>query len=101
MTVDVMNRAGLAHGKEASEGVCGRKAGCVVGGGQHGCCSGLNDTVCHSELPEHLCSGQLDGLLGEGLVFVSVAMAAPAERTVGSEECVLAGSEGCNANGGN
>ena len=54
----------------------------------------------HSELPEHLCSGQFDGLLGEGL-FVSVAVAAPAEITVGSKECMPAGSEGCNANGGN
>ena len=55
----------------------------------------------HSELPEHLCSGQLDGLLGEVSLFVSVAVAAPAEHTVGSEECVPAGSKGCNANGGN
>ena len=39
-----------------------------LGGGQRGCCSGMSDTVRHSELPEHLCSGQLDSLLGEGLV---------------------------------
>ena len=63
-----MNGAGPVRGKAASEGVLGRRAGCVVGGGQRGCCSGLSDTVWHSELPEHLCSGQLDGLLGEGLV---------------------------------
>ena len=93
-----MNGAGPAHGKEASEGVWGRRAGCVVGGGQRGCCSELSNTVRHSELPEHLCSGQLDGLLGEVWLFVSAALAAPAERTVGSEECVPAGSEGCDAN---
>ena len=52
----------------ASEGVWGRRAGCVVGDGQRGCCSRLSDTVRHSELTEHLCSGQLDGLLGEGLI---------------------------------
>ena len=69
-----MNGAGPAHGKEASEGVWGRRAGCVVGGGQRDCCSGLSgkvncrSTVWQSELPEHLCSGKLDGLLGEGLV---------------------------------
>ena len=28
-----MNGAGPARGKEASEGVWGRRAGCVVGGG--------------------------------------------------------------------
>ena len=53
---------------EASEGVWGRREGCVFGGGQRGCCSGLSNTVRHSELPEHRCSDQLDGLLGEGLV---------------------------------
>ena len=100
MAVEVVNKAGPAHGKEASEGVWERRAGCVVGGGQRGCCSRLSDTVQHSELPEHLCSGQLDGLLGEGL-FVSVAVAAPTEHTVGSEECMPAGSEGCDTNGGN
>ena len=50
-----MNGAGPAHGKEADECLC------VVGGGQL-------DTVRHSELSEHMCSGELDGLLGEGLV---------------------------------
>ena len=64
----MVNRAGPAHGKEANEGVWGRRAGCAVGGGQRGCYSGLSDTVRHSELPEHLCSGQLDSLLGEGLI---------------------------------
>ena len=73
----------------------------MFGGGQRACCSGLNNTVQHSELPEHLCSGQLDSLLGEGLVVCQWAMAAPAERTMGSEECVSASSEGCDANGGN
>ena len=34
MAVEVVNRARPAHGKEASEGVWGRRAGCVVGGGQ-------------------------------------------------------------------
>ena len=49
--------------------VClGERVSCVVVDGKHGSCSGLSDTVQHSELPEHLCSGQLDGLLGEGLV---------------------------------
>ena len=49
--------------------VClGERVNCVVVDGKHGSCSGLSDTVRHSELPEHLCSGQLDGLLGEGLV---------------------------------
>ena len=49
--------------------VClGERVSCVVVDGKHGSCSGLSDTVRHSELPEHLCSGQLDGLLGEGLV---------------------------------
>ena len=33
MAVEVVNGAGPAHGKEASEGVWGRRAGCVVGGG--------------------------------------------------------------------
>ena len=66
--VEVVNGAGPAHGKEASEGVWGRRAGCVVGGGQRDCCSGLSGTVWQSELPEHLCSGKLDGLLSEGLV---------------------------------
>ena len=64
----MVNGAGPVHGKEASEGIWERRAGCAVGGGHHGCCSGLSDTVRHSELPEHLCSGQLDGLLGEGLI---------------------------------
>ena len=63
-----MNGAGPAHGKEASEGVWGRRASCMVGNGQRGCCSRLSNTVQHTELPEHLCSGQLDRLLGEGLV---------------------------------
>ena len=69
--------------------------------GQRGCCSGLSDTVQHSELPELLCSGQLDGLLGKGLVVVSSTVAAPAEHTVGSKECMPTSSEGCDANGGN
>ena len=30
MHVEVVNGAGPAHGKEASEGVWGRRAGCVV-----------------------------------------------------------------------
>ena len=68
MAVEVVNGAGPAHGKEASEGVWGRRADCVVGGGQRGSCSGLSDTVWQNELPEHLCSGQLDGLLGEGFI---------------------------------
>ena len=33
MAVEVVNGAGPVHGKEASEGVWGRRAGCVVGGG--------------------------------------------------------------------
>ena len=57
MAVEVVNGAGPAHGKEVSEGVWGRRAGCVVVGGQRGCCSRLSDTVWHSELLEHLCSG--------------------------------------------
>ena len=55
----------------------------------------------HHALPEHLCRGQLDRLLGEGLMSGSVAVVASGERTVGSEELVPAGSEGCNANDGN
>ena len=66
--VELVNGAGPAHGKEASEGVWGRRAGCVVGGGQRDCCSGLSGTVWQSELPEYLCSGKLDGLLSESLV---------------------------------
>ena len=88
-----MNGAGPAHGKETSEGVWGRRAGCVVGSGHRGCCSGLSDTVRHtdSELPEHPCSSQLDGLLGEGLVVCQCGRGGsrPA-HTVGSEECVPA-----------
>ena len=44
MAVEVANGAGPVCGKEASEGVLGRRAGCVVGGGQRGCCSGLSNT---------------------------------------------------------
>ena len=36
VAVEVVNGAGPAHGKEASEGVWGRRAGCVVWGGQRG-----------------------------------------------------------------
>ena len=51
--IEVVDGAGPAHGKEASEGrrVSGREGTlCGGGGGQHGCCSGLSDTVRHSEL---------------------------------------------------
>ena len=73
----------------------------MVGGGQRGCCSGLSDTVWHSELPEHLCSGQLDGLLGEGLLVCQCGRGGSRRAHGGSEECMPAGSEGCDANGGN
>ena len=33
MAVEVVNGAGPAHGKEASEGIWGRRASYVVGGG--------------------------------------------------------------------
>ena len=83
----MINGAVPAHGKEASEGVSRKKAGCVVGGGQRGCCSELSGTVRYSQLPDR-CSSQLDGLLGESVwLFVSVAVTAPAERMVESEEC--------------
>ena len=66
-----MNGAGPVHGKEASKGARvseGRGQVVWLGGRKRGCCSGLSDTMRQSELQEHLCSGQLDGLLGEGLV---------------------------------
>ena len=56
MAVKVVNGAGPAHGKEASEGVWGRGQVVRLVGGQSGCCSGLSDTVRHNELPEHLYS---------------------------------------------
>ena len=55
----------------------------------------------HSELPEHLCSGQLDGLLGEGLIVCQCGRGG--FRRAHGEECVLAGSyraEGCSPDGG-
>ena len=73
-------------------------------GGQCGCCSGLSDTVWHSGIVKcrsTCAAGNWTACRARVWLFGSVTMAVPGERMVGSEECVPAGSEGCDTNGGN
>ena len=99
-----MNGAGPVHGKEGSKG--GRVS---VGEGPVvwlGVCSAAiapgTRTLCGivNCLSTCVVASWMTAWARVWL-FVSVAVVATTERTVGSEECVPAGSEGCDANGGN